>query len=244
VKRRRTSLCAAATALALCLALSPAIAQDEDESDPVETPDIARGGAVIDFYDLVAAAPEDHFACESILEALNKPKLVDDLWDVLVGTPYNYIWQRSDDGETWSYPTTLWDITPRLDTLDRLTVDLDGDGTPETIYRTPTMLHGQMYTEITVEPASASGNAPADQVIEIEIKDVKARPPLNITPRDIGGDFYYIDILAVHGRNYVIAADSVIGYSDEPRRPSVLVFTVDGEMQLNPVCRFRANKRI
>jgi hypothetical protein len=101
-----------------------------------------------------------------------------------------------------------------------------------------------MYTEITVEPASASGNAPADQVIEIEIKDVKARPPLNIAPGDIGGDFYYIDILAVGGRNYVIASDAVIGHAGQLSRPSVLVFTADADMQLNPVCRFRANKRI
>jgi len=244
VKLRRIPLCASAIILALCLALSPASAQDKDGSESNETPDIAPGGVVIDFYDLLAAAPKERHACEANLEALNKPKSADSLWDVMVGTPYSYIWQRSDDGDTWSSPATLWDVTPRLDTVDRLTVDLDGDGTPETVYRTATMFHGQMFTEITVEPLSASGQAPADQVIEIEIKDVKPRPPLNITPRDIGGDFYYVDILAVGGRSYVIAAAPAIGYTDHPRHPSVLVFTVDRDMQLNAVCRFHANKSI
>jgi hypothetical protein len=42
----------------------------------------------------------------------------------------------------------------------------------------------------------------------------------------------------------VIASDAVIGHAGQPRRPSVLVFTVDRDMQLNPVCRFRASKRI
>ena len=221
-----------------------ASAQEEDGLEPDDAPDVPQGGVVSDFYDLVAAAPEARNACSAILAALNQPKLVNDTWSLLVGTPYNYIWQHSDDGETWADARTLADITPQFNTADRLSVDLNGDGTPETVFRIPTMIQGQMFTAVSIAPVAASGDGPANPAIEIEIKDVKPRPPLDITPRNIGGDFYFIDVLALDGRNYLIAASSIIGRGRTFRQPSALVFTVDHDMQLNAVCHFAANKRV
>jgi hypothetical protein len=227
--------------LAVALLTARSYAQDDDASDPAETDHILDfGAAVKDFYAVVSEDPKYREVCEEISSSLNRPKVYDQSnpWDVLVGTNFNYIWDQSAGMGDWQHPETVGDIEPQLERADRLKLDLNGDGSVETVVRIPNLLQGHMYTQLFIESESSdgAGATPAKQS-EIAVNDAESAPPLNVRARSIVGDFYVADLMRVSGSTYLIAAGSVGMHW----QPQALVFAIDGDMRLNAICHFRAN---
>jgi hypothetical protein len=223
------------------IGVNSASAQEDTSSPPVA---LKPGDAFSDYYSLVASDPQVHFDCDFVLQSLNRPKPYDlgNTWDLLIGTEYNYFWERlGDDRRTWAWPATLGDVPPGPGTSDRLSLDVDGDGAPETFFRFGGMYGGQLFTSLSVKSASLPKDADQTQEsdgYEIKIKDVAPQPPLNIAPGR-KGDFYVVDLINVEGRKYVIAADSVFA-GDDGRVPNVYVLKFEEDLNLNVVCLIQA----
>jgi hypothetical protein len=238
--RALQSICLMAAGI-ICLSTISASSQENSTDAPGSVVNVKVGDVVSNYFHLLAADPAVHSDCDFILASLNRPKIYDlgEEWDLLLGTEYNYIWQRrSSAADSWSYPLTTGDVSPRLKGEDQLVVDIDGDGAPETFSRVAALYHGQVYTALSVHSKSLPKetlNALGEN--EIAIKDVKSQPPLNIDLRTIGADFYLIDLLNVQGRTYVIATPSVIDTA-ESQLPDVIVFAFGKKLSLNAVCHF------
>jgi hypothetical protein len=212
------------------------------ESDAQQIP----GGTVMkNLYALKAVSPKFKDTCATIMNSLNRPKVVNpySLWDLLVGTEFNYIWEhRADDETSWHYPQTVGDVAPAVPGLDRLSVDLDGDGILDMVYRVSDQFQAQAYSELEVS-AGSNGDTSDENSRPLRIKDVQPGAPLHISPREEAGDFYDVDVLRVDGVPLLIAANSVWP-SVSKQRAKAFVLTADSQMKLNVVCMFEFTKNV
>jgi hypothetical protein len=225
------------------LLLGSAIAQeDPSQIDDDAGPDFQPGDPMSNVYAMIAEAPNNKKDCRAILASLNTTKIFTepDDWRMLVGTKFNYVWQRSADGKDWSDTEPTGDVYSSY-YIDRLIIDVDGDGRPETLLRTPNIIQSQKYSQLYVE---APGDADALNFAahhEISVKDVEPQAPLQIRPHTISGDFYALDVLHIQNRNYIIAGDAINPHG-ENRLPNVFIFTVGPSLTLNVVCYIKATK--
>lgn len=217
--------------------------QDPSQIYADDGPDFQPGDTVSNVYSMIAETKSNGDDCQAILDSLNAPKTLGETDDLrtLVGTRFNYVWQHSTDGKEWSSPDTAGDVDSSYH-IDRLVIDINGDGQLDTLLRTPNAIQSQPYTNLYVEVPGDTDAFDLAAHTEISIKDVRPQEPLQIYPRALSGDFYAIDILHVQARNYIIAGDAINPHG-EVRKPSVFVFTVGPSLNLNVVCYIKATKR-
>jgi hypothetical protein len=207
-----------------------AIASSSLASDPVK-----EGMAISNKFALVFSARGFEHSCAALRNALNQPTIFSwNLSAALLFTPDTVIWQKRKPDGGWRAPQTTGEIQSH-DVPEGLSIDLDGDGVDEFVWRAWLEFKSQPYNELLVQPPSADGTRRAANLLSPEALE-RAREEAGAGTGPIDS-FHLLEIIAAEPKPYVIALSSIwnVEHFDVP----AYVMRFRRDLTLELICEFQ-----
>jgi hypothetical protein len=189
-----------------------------------------RAGAALDKkFTLEFAPSEMEHSCRRLLGRLNQPAIYDpnNLARSLLAMDRKYLWMnRSVRGEQWEFPETLGD-TFRQEGLNLLQLDLDGDGSKNSIVRVWSVAKGQHYNQIfDVTSDITDTTVDISTIPELLSAHSLAQILAQSAPSvQIDSSYFLYELIKQGSKSYVLALSAVApGVKSEDRRAFAVEF--------------------
>jgi hypothetical protein len=133
------------------------------------------------------------------------------------------LWSKQTVSNNWQFPETLGAIHDHS-SLERLDVDLDGNGSTETILRRWYEIKGQKYNRIFLDsnPTSSSTPTSANTLID-ETQLQKLVADVGQPGIEIDSSYYLFELMVEDKRLYVAALSTIFSGDQSSDRPAYIV---------------------
>lgn len=199
---------------AISILLSPTVAS-------ATTPQYGTG--VSRKFEVIYAAPEATHDCDALAGSLNIPMLFDpnDRARSYLAADSALLWLQQSGADDWQPPRTLGSIYEHS-SLERLDIDIDGNGSTETILRRWYEIKGQKFNRVFLDPNPTHASTPTPETVLLDEGHLRKLVD-GLRDIQIDSSFYLFEVLNQGDQVYLVALSTVFGGDQMSDRPAYIV---------------------